>query len=132
MAVAPARRLGMQVQRHQAGSLPRGVCAHKRVTPLGLVPTRTQLLAGRDADAAVESPGRPVEEAKADVTVASGTGEGRKYERRVTGFPGVVVEFDEPQEERKKGEFKLSALVLTTGGIVLMFSIITTLLSLAG
>lgn len=121
----------MQVQRPQRFTLFRGMSRHKWVTPLLLVSRHTRLRATQDADAAAGSSGLPIEDPGDNGASVAATDKGGKFERRVPGFPGVVVEFDEPEAERKKGTFNFSAVLLTSAGIVLMFSIITTLLSLA-
>eukprot|EP00192_Tetraselmis_astigmatica_P016650 CAMPEP_0117673004 /NCGR_PEP_ID=MMETSP0804-20121206/14232_1 /TAXON_ID=1074897 /ORGANISM="Tetraselmis astigmatica, Strain CCMP880" /LENGTH=95 /DNA_ID=CAMNT_0005481695 /DNA_START=190 /DNA_END=477 /DNA_ORIENTATION=+ len=56
--------------------------------------------------------------------------EPKKYYRTVPGFPNVMVEFDEPEPERKtRGEPKLWATLLLAGGVLLMLTETTTLAS---
>eukprot|EP00193_Tetraselmis_chui_P006813 CAMPEP_0177757832 /NCGR_PEP_ID=MMETSP0491_2-20121128/3850_1 /TAXON_ID=63592 /ORGANISM="Tetraselmis chuii, Strain PLY429" /LENGTH=140 /DNA_ID=CAMNT_0019273503 /DNA_START=203 /DNA_END=625 /DNA_ORIENTATION=+ len=69
------------------------------------------------------------EEAVRDSTAADGS-EKKKYYRTVPGFPGMMVEFDEPEKKRVRGEVVWWKVLLLTMGVGLMFSQATVLVSL--
>jgi hypothetical protein len=68
-------------------------------------------------------------QAVTDSTAAGGS-EKKKYYRTVPGFPGMMVEFDEPEEKRIRGEVVWWKVLLLTMGVGLMFSQATVLVSL--
>merc|ERR1712005_14029 len=58
-----------------------------------------------------------------DQTPPQTQAEPQKYYRTVPGFPGVMVEYDEPEPPKKeRGPVKWWAVALLVGGVALMFT----------
>eukprot|EP00873_Tetraselmis_striata_P018698 jgi/Tetstr1/438962/TSEL_027455.t2 len=128
-ALAPARSLVSPSARATPHAATRAVATRR----CGVLATRRRIggnLATRAQDTRSSEQEQQGGKLADDAASQDGDPEKKKYYRTVPGFPGMMVEFDEPEEERVRGERVWWKIVLLCMGVGLMFAQATTFVSL--